>query len=159
MNQFISKSHKQKQFILMVSLIGIAFMVMLGLLSIPVEYQLVALLYANQNLTPILELTVMALVASGIVALLLPGRKTPITPNRKKVVRMHFIQKLYGGLAALGISTLAVATTFVLTSIPIINMNHLMALWFIAALTGLSLWQFTAIDTRLTRKPKKIPSK
>lgn len=74
MNHLLDKSPKRKKFILTVSLIGIALMAALALLTIPMEYQLIAILYANKTLTPIIETTVFLLIATGAIAFLLPGK-------------------------------------------------------------------------------------
>lgn len=78
MQPFHQNSPKRKQFISIISLLGIAVVGLLFLLTIPVEYQLLALLYANQNGEPILKGTVLLLIASGIIAMLSPTKTAPV---------------------------------------------------------------------------------
>lgn len=83
MNLPPNNSPKRRKLILIVSLIGIALMTAIAVLSIPVEYQLVAVLYANQSIKPVLETTVLLLIVAGIIALVAPDRST-ITHTEKR---------------------------------------------------------------------------
>lgn len=60
----------------------------------------------------------------------------------------RIIQKMYALLAGLGITALTLGTIIVLTSIPIITLNHLVGLWVMALVTGFSLWRFTEIEKK-----------
>lgn len=82
MNLPPNNSPKRRKLILIVSLIGIALMTAIAVLSIPVEYQLVAVLYANQSIKPVLETTVLLLIVAGVIALVAPDHGT--TPTEKR---------------------------------------------------------------------------
>lgn len=69
-------SQKKRLFVSIISITGILLMILLGAMSVPVEYQLIAVLFANQTLRPIIELSVLIIISTGLIALVLPNNQT-----------------------------------------------------------------------------------